>query len=64
MDTPPAGKTLSRWREVAIAASIIWAFYVAIGGQVASLLLIPVGWLVIYSVVVIDRWVERGSRQN
>jgi hypothetical protein len=64
MDTPPAGKTLSRWREVAIAASIIWAFYVAIGGQMASLLLIPVGWLVIYSVVVIDRWVERGSRQN
>src|SRR5258708_1750992 len=25
MDTPPAGKTLSRWREVAIVTSIIWA---------------------------------------
>jgi hypothetical protein len=64
MDTPPAGKTLSRWREVAIAASIIWASYAAIRGQVAPLLLIPVGWLAIYSVVVMDRWVERGSRQN
>ncbi len=64
MDTPPAGKTLRRWREVAVAASIIWASYVAIGGQVAALLLIPVGWLAIYSVVVIDRWVERGAKRN
>jgi hypothetical protein len=64
MDTPAAGNTLSRWREVAIVASIIWATYVVIGGRALSLLLIPVGWLGIYSIVVIDRWVERGIRQN
>jgi hypothetical protein len=64
MDTPPPVRTLSRWREVAVVASIIWAIYAAIGGQAVSLLLIPVGWLAIYSVVVIDRWVERGTRQN
>ena len=64
MDTPSTGKPFRRWREVAVVASIMWAIYVAIGGQAVSLLLIPVGWLVIYSVVVIDRWVESGSRQN
>jgi hypothetical protein len=64
MDTPPPVRTLSRWREVAIVASVIWAIYVAIGGQAVSLLFIPIGWLAIYSVVVIDRWVERGTRQN
>jgi hypothetical protein len=64
MDTPPTVGSLGRWREVAVVASIIWASYVLIGGKVWSLLLIPVGWLVLYSLVVIDRWVERGSKQN
>jgi hypothetical protein len=64
MDTPPTVSSLSRWREVAIVASIIWASYVLIGGQAISLLLIPVGWLALYSIIVIDRWVERGTRQN
>jgi hypothetical protein len=64
MDTPPTVVSLGRWREVAVVASIIWASYALIGGEVLSLLLIPVGWLALYSIVVIDRWVERGSKQN
>jgi len=64
MDTPPTVRTFGRWREVAVVASVIWACYVLIGGQAVSLLLIPLGWLALYSIVMIDRWVEKGSKQN
>jgi hypothetical protein len=64
MDTPPTARTFSRWREVAVVASVIWACYALIGGQASSLLLIPLGWLALYSIVMIDRWVEKGTRQN
>jgi hypothetical protein len=64
MDTGSTGKSLSRWREVAVIASILWASYAAFRGGALLLLVIPIGWLAIYSVVVIDRWVARGSRQN
>jgi hypothetical protein len=64
MDNPPAVSALGRWRAMAVVASVIWACYVLIGGEVLSLLVIPAGWLAIYSIVVIDRWVERGTRRN
>jgi hypothetical protein len=64
MDTPPTARTFGRWREVAVVVSVIWACYVLIGGQALSLLLIPLGWLALYSIVMIDRWVEKGTRQN